>query len=71
MNTHWTSPGYLHVKTPTGNYSIALEGKEPAEAAFQQIKDANDQIARLKRRIDALSSFVMQETKADPDALRV
>lgn len=71
MNTHWTAQGYLHVKTAVGQYAIALEGKEPAEAAFQQIKDANDQIARLKRRIDAMSEYVMGNTKPDPDALRI
>ena len=71
MTTHWINCGYLTVKNDVGQYSVALEGKEPAEAAFQSIKDANDQIARLQRRIDAMAAFVMGETVDSPDAMRI
>jgi hypothetical protein len=63
-NKHFSSNGYLHIKTPARNLMFPLEGIDKTKAELQR------RIDRLQAQIDTLNLYLEGKTVSDPDALR-
>lgn len=66
--THFTSSGYLHIKSASQN--LAIRGTDDMDVAKQHA-EWRAEIARLQKRCELLRAYLAGETRQDPDALRI
>ena len=63
-NKHFSTGGYLHIKTPKRSLMVPLHDIDKTKAELQR------RIDRLQVQIDTLNLYMEGKTVSDPDALR-
>jgi hypothetical protein len=61
---HFTSTGYLHLKTPERSLMVPLENVEKTRDELAQ------KMARLHSQLAMLDAYLKGESTSDPEALR-
>ena len=64
--THWTSPGYTHLRNEQASYAFRATSKEQLEALAAELED---QAKRKLRQVTMIEAYLNGETQASPDAL--